>query len=64
MVTNLRQIAIRLPPELLKAAEAIAAQRKRDAKRDLRWTEAHTTTRTDIIREAIERGLAAISKQG
>jgi len=63
MPDQLHQIALRLPAELLKAAEDLAKHRKATLRRRGRFSEAHRQNRSAILREAIERGLLALSDE-
>jgi predicted DNA-binding protein len=62
MANQLHQIALRLPAELLRAAEELAKHRKATLRRRGRFSEAHRQNRSAILREAIERGLMALSE--
>jgi hypothetical protein len=54
---KLKQIAIRLPPELLTLADDILDARRSKARKERRWNEQHTLNRTTILREALQLGL-------
>lgn len=62
MPSALSQIAIRLPKELLGLAEDLAAARRTRLKRAGRFSEAHRLNRSAILRDALERGLAALAE--
>lgn len=60
---SLQQIAIRLPAEIVQAADALVTARKALHARKKRWSESHRTNRTAILREALERGLAELAAE-
>lgn len=57
---TLTQISLRLPAEVLAAAEDIARTRAMEAKKVGRWSAARVD-RSAVLREALELGLAEIA---